>query len=206
MATVKVLDQSGNEVAERELAAEVFGAKVSVPLMHQVVVAGLASIRRGTHSTKTRGQVRGGGKKPWRQKGTGRARQGSIRAPQWAGGGVVHGPRPRDYEVSVPKKVRKAALRSALSLRKSENRVLVVDDIALAEPKTKLLLAKLAEIGAEDVLIVTRERDRNLELAGRNLPKVRVLAVMGLNVRDILLRKHLVITRSALGAVVERLT
>ena len=106
----------------------------------------------------------------------------------------------------MPKKVRKAALRSALSLRKSEDRVLVVDDIELAEPKTKLLVAKLAKLGAEDALIVTRERDRKLELAGRNLPRVRVLAVMGLNVRDVLLRKHLVITRSALGAVVERLS
>jgi large subunit ribosomal protein L4 len=189
-----------------ELDPKIFDAPIRGDLLHTVSVAQLAAKRSGTAAVKSRAQVSGGGIKPWKQKGTGRARQGSIRAPQWAGGGVVHGPRPRDYEQSIPKKVRKAALRSALSLRKSENRVLVVDDIALAQPKTKLLLAKLAEIGAPDVLIVTAERDRNLELAGRNLPKVRVLAVMGLNVRDILLRKHLVITRAALDKVVERLT
>jgi len=189
-----------------ELDPKIFEAPIRGDLLHTVSVAQLAARRSGTAAVKSRAQVSGGGIKPWKQKGTGRARQGTIRAPQWAGGGVVHGPRPRDYEVSVPKKVRKAALRSALSLRKSEDRVLVVDDIVLGEPKTRLLVAKLRELGADDVLIVTRERDRNLELAGRNLPFVRVLAVMGLNVRDVLLRKHLVILRSALPAVVERLS
>jgi large subunit ribosomal protein L4 len=189
-----------------ELDPKIFDAPIRGDLLHTISVAQMAAKRSGTAAVKSRAQVSGGGIKPWKQKGTGRARQGSIRAPQWAGGGVVHGPRPRSYAVDVPKKVRKFALRSALSLRKSENRVIVVDDFALAEPRTKLLIAKLREIGAEDTLIVTRERERNLELAGRNLPQVRVLAVMGLNVRDVLLRKHLVITRSALEAVVERLS
>ena len=189
-----------------ELDPRIFDAPIRGDLLHTVSVAQLAARRSGTAAVKSRAQVSGGGIKPWKQKGTGRARQGSIRAPQWAGGGVVHGPRPRDYEISVPKKVRKAALRSALSLRKREDRVLVVEDLELAEPRTKLLIAKLRELGAEDVLIVTLDRDRNLELAGRNLQRVRVLAVMGLNVRDVLLRKHLVITRPALQAVVERLS
>jgi large subunit ribosomal protein L4 len=189
-----------------ELDPKIFDAPIRGDLLHTISVAQMAAKRSGTAAVKSRAQVSGGGIKPWKQKGTGRARQGSIRAPQWAGGGVVHGPRPRSYEVSVPKKVRKFALRSALSLRKSENRVMIVDDFVLAEPRTKLLIAKLRELGAEDTLIVTRERERNLELAGRNLPQVRVLAVMGLNVRDVLLRKHLVITRSALEAVVERLS
>jgi len=189
-----------------ELDPKIFDAPIRGDLLHTISVAQLAARRSGTAAVKSRAQVSGGGIKPWKQKGTGRARQGSIRAPQWAGGGVVHGPRPRSYEVSVPKKVRKFALRSALSLRKSEGRVIVVDDLVLAEPRTKLLIAKLQELGAADALIVTRERERNLELAGRNLPRVRVLAAMGLNVRDVLLRKHLVITRSALEAVVERLS
>jgi large subunit ribosomal protein L4 len=188
-----------------ELDPRIFDAPIRGDLLHTVSIAQLAARRSGTAAVKSRAQVSGGGQKPWRQKGTGRARQGTIRAPHWAGGGIVHGPRPRDYEQSIPKKVRKAALRSALSLRKSENRVIVADDLALAEPRTRLLVAALAKLGAEDALIVTKERDRNLELAGRNLPHVRVLPVMGLNVRDVLLRKHLVITRDALPAVVERL-
>jgi large subunit ribosomal protein L4 len=189
-----------------ELDPKIFEAPIRQDLLHTVTIAQLAARRSGTAAVKSRAQVSGGGIKPWKQKGTGRARQGSIRAPQWAGGGIVHGPRPRDYEVSVPKKVRKFALRSALSLRKSENRVIVVDELSIEAPRTKLLLAKLKGLGAEDALIVTRERDTNLELAGRNLPHVRVLAVMGLNVRDVLLRKHLVLTRGALEAVVERLS
>ena len=189
-----------------DLDPKVFGAPIRGDLLHTVNVAQLAGRRSGTAAVKNRANVSGGGIKPWRQKGTGRARQGTIRAPHWAGGGVVHGPRPRDYSVSVPKKVRKAALRSALSLRNSEDRVLVVKSLELAEPKTKLLAAKLKELGAEDVLIVTRERVRNLELAGRNLPHVRVLPVIGVNVRDVLLRKHLVLVGDAVQALTERLS
>jgi large subunit ribosomal protein L4 len=188
-----------------DLDPKVFGAPVRSDLLFTVNLAQQAAQRSGTASVKNRANVSGGGIKPWKQKGTGRARQGTIRAPQWAGGGVVHGPRPRDYSMSVPKKVRKAALRSALSLRKREDRVLVVESIGLTEPKTKLLAAKLRELGTEDVLIVTRERDRNLELAGRNLPHVRVLPVIGVNVRDVLLRKHLVLVGDAVAALTERL-
>ena len=196
----------GGTAKEVSLDEAVFGAEVKPQLVHEAVRAELNAKRSGTAATKSRGLVSGGRSKPWRQKGTGRARQGTTRAPHWAGGGVVHGPRPRDYSVSVPKKVRKAALRSALSLRKREERVLVVDSLGLAEPKTKLLVAKLRELGAEDALILTRERDRVLELAGRNLPTVRVLPVVGLNVRDVLLRKALIVLRDALPALGERLS
>ncbi|MFI5317053.1 MAG: 50S ribosomal protein L4 [Myxococcota bacterium] len=189
-----------------DLDPKIFDAPIRSDLLFTVNVAQLAARRSGTAAVKNRALVSGGGQKPWKQKGTGRARQGTTRAPHWAGGGVAHGPRPRDYTVSVPKKVRKAALRSALSLRKREERVLVVDSLGLSEPKTKQLVAKLRELGAEDALIVTRERDRVLELAGRNLPHVRVLPVVGLNVRDVLLRKTLVLLRDAVPAVVERLT
>jgi large subunit ribosomal protein L4 len=189
-----------------DLDPKIFDAPIRSDLLFTVNVAQLAARRSGTAAVKNRALVSGGGQKPWRQKGTGRARQGTTRAPHWAGGGVVHGPRPRDYSVDVPKKVRKAALRSALSLRKREERVLVVDSLGLDAPKTKALVAKLRELGAEDALIVTRERDRALELAGRNIPTVRVLPVIGLNVRDVLLRKHLVLLRDAVPAVVERLT
>jgi len=189
-----------------DLDPKIFDAPIRSDLLFAVNVAQLAARRSGTAAVKNRALVSGGGQKPWRQKGTGRARQGTTRAPHWAGGGVVHGPRPRDYAVSVPKKVRKAALRSALSLRKREDRVLVVDSLGIAEPRTKLLAAKLRELGAEDALILTRERDRVLELAGRNLPGVRVLPVVGLNVRDVLLRKTLVVLRDALPALGERLS
>ena len=189
-----------------DLDKKIFEAPIRSDLLFTVNVAQQAARRSGTAAVKNRALVSGGGAKPWRQKGTGRARQGTTRAPHWSGGGVVHGPRPRDYSVSVPKKVRKAALRSALSLRKKEDRVLVVDSLGLTSPKTQALAKKLRELGAEDVLIVTKERDRVLELSGRNLPKVRVLPVMGLNVRDVLLRKHLVLLRDAVPAVVERLS
>ncbi len=189
-----------------DLDPKIFDAPIRSDLLFTVNVAQQAAKRSGTAAVKNRALVSGGGQKPWRQKGTGRARQGTTRAPHWAGGGVVHGPRPRDYSVSVPKKIRKAALRSALSLRKREDRVLVVDSLGLKEPKTQALAKKLRELGVEDALIVTRERDRVLELSGRNLPTVRVLPVVGLNVRDVLLRKHLVLLRDAVPAVVERLT
>jgi large subunit ribosomal protein L4 len=188
-----------------DLDPKIFDAPIRSDLLFTVNVAQLAARRSGTAAVKNRALVSGGGQKPWRQKGTGRARQGTTRAPHWAGGGVAHGPRPRDYTISVQKKVRKAALRSALSLRKREERVLVIDSLGITEPKTKQLAAKLRELGVEDVLIVTRERDRVLELSGRNLPRVRVLPVIGLNVRDVLLRKHLVLLSDALPAVVERL-
>ena len=188
-----------------ELDSRIFDAPVRTDLLHAVVVGQLAARRRGTAASKNRALVSGGGAKPFRQKGTGRARQGSIRVSQMQGGGVVFGPQPRSYDQKIPKKVRKAALRSALSLRKSEERVVVVEGIELAEIKTRLLAEQLREMGSEDALIVTKDRDRRLELASRNLPKVKVLPVAGLNVRDVLARRHLVLTHDALDAIVERL-
>jgi large subunit ribosomal protein L4 len=188
-----------------DLDPNIFQAPVRADLLHAVVVAQLAARRRGTHATRSRALVSGGGVKPYRQKGTGRARQGSIRAPQWTGGGIVFGPQPRSYGQHVPKKVRKAALRSALSLRNGEGALHLVDSLVLAEPKTRLLAQRLRQMGLDDVLIVTGARDRTLELAGRNLPRVRVLAAAGLNVYDVLARKHLIVTRDALGAIAERL-
>jgi large subunit ribosomal protein L4 len=187
------------------LDSAVFEAPVRPDLIHAVVVAQEAARRSGTHATKSRAAVSGGGVKPWRQKGTGRARQGTIRAPQWSGGGIVFGPQPRSYEQRIPKKVRRAALRSALSLRNREGKVVLVDDFALPECKTRRVVERLRELGAEDALIVTAARDPLLERASRNLPRVRVLAAAGLNVRDILARRHLILTRDGLAAVVERL-
>ena len=187
------------------LDPRIFEAPVRSDLIHAVVVSQRAAGRRGTHATKNRALVSGGGRKPYRQKGTGNARQGTIRAPQFAGGGVAFGPQPRSYAQRLPKKLRKAALRSALSLRKSEDELTILSGFDLAEPKTKLVAKKLAEMGAEDALIITRERDVNLERAARNLPRVNVLSVAGLNVRDVLLRKHLILVGEAVDAIVERL-
>jgi large subunit ribosomal protein L4 len=173
--------------------------------MHTVVVAQMAARRSGTAATKNRALVSGGGRKPYRQKGTGRARQGTIRAPQFAAGGVVFGPQPRSYGQRVPKKVRKAALRSALSLRHGEGCVRVVPELELEAPKTRLVKQRLDELELDDVLIVTRERDETLERAARNLPRVRVLAAAGLNVRDVLARASLLLVGDAVEAVVERL-
>ena len=187
------------------LDPRIFEAPVRSDLIHTVVVSQRAAARGGTHATKNRALVSGGGRKPYRQKGTGNARQGTIRAPQFAGGGVAFGPQPRSYAQRVPKKLRKAALCSALSLRKSEDALTVLVAFDLPEPKTKLVAKKLAEMGTEDVLIVTRERDLLLERAARNLPRVNVLCVAGLNVRDVLLRKHLILIGDAVDGIVERL-
>src|SRR5947199_5015449 len=154
MPKVQVVDASGKKVTQRELAPEVFEAKVSVPLMHQVVVAGMAAIRRGTHATKTRGDVSGGGRKPWRQKGTGRARQGSIRAPQWTGGGVAHGPHPTDHSVRVNKKMKRAALRGALTDALVSGKVVAVDALAFEEPRTKDALTVLAALALEGKILL----------------------------------------------------
>ena len=188
-----------------KLDSAIFEAPVRPDLIHTVVVAQMAARRSGSAATKSRALVSGGGRKPFKQKGTGRARAGTTRAAQWSGGGVVFGPQPRSYAQRIPKKVRKAAMRSALSLRNREGRIKVVDSFELSDTKTKLMAERLRELGAEDALIVTAERDRRLELAGRNLPQVRVLPVAGLNVRDIVARENLVLTREAADAIVERL-
>ena len=183
----------------------IFEAPIRADLMQAVVVAQQAARRSGSAATKNRSLVSGGGRKPWRQKGTGRARTGSIRNPQWAGGGVVFGPQPRSYAQRIPRKVRKAALRGALSLRHSEGHVQVVKSFDLEDMKTRLVVDKLRELGAEDALIVTAERDVRLEKAARNLPWVRVLPVAGLNVLDVLAREHLILVGDAPKAIGERL-
>jgi large subunit ribosomal protein L4 len=199
VSRIPLRSQTGIVVGEAILAPALFEAQVNVPVMHQVVVAQMAARRAGTRDTKTRGEVRGGGKKPYRQKGTGRARQGSIRAPHYVGGGVVWGPHPRDFAVKVPKKMRAAALRSALSDRAKENRIAVIDEVTFDVPKTKeaLELLRAADI-AGSVLLVLDGRDDKVERSFRNLPRVHLISVDQLNTYDVLARDWLVITRSAL--------
>ena len=189
-----------------DLPAEVFDAKTSVPLIHQVVVGQLAAARQGTHSTKTRGDVRGGGKKPYRQKGTGRARQGSTRAPQFAGGGIVHGPQPRDYTQKTPKKMKAAALRGALSDRARFGRVHVVDSIIEGDtPKTKTALKALREITeAKRVLLVLDREDELTWKSLRNEPSVHVLVSDQLNTYDVLVNDDVVFTKTAYDEFISR--
>ncbi|GBC86118.1 50S ribosomal protein L4 [bacterium HR12] len=204
MARVPVLDESGATVAERELPPEIFEAKVSVPLMHQVVVAGLASLRRGTHSTKTRGEVSGGGRKPWRQKGTGRARQGSIRAPQWKGGGVVHGPKPRDHSLRVNKKMKRGALRSALTDALQSGKLAVVRDLAFEEPKTKRAVQVLEALGLEGKVLLVLPgptEDGAVEKSFRNLPNVRIAYAPSLGTYEVLAADRVLFTQAALDVI-----
>jgi large subunit ribosomal protein L4 len=204
MTAVSVI---GAESKTVELPDEIFAAKVNVPLIHQVVVAQQAAARQGTHSTKTRGEVRGGGKKPYRQKGTGRARQGSLRAPQYAGGGVVHGPQPRSYVQRTPKKMKAAALRGALSDRLSHGRVLVVSGFVDGDvPRTKDAVAVLASAVAPGakVLVVAHRDDEITWKSLRNVPSVHVLTEDQLNTYDVLASDHVVFTEQALTAFVSR--
>ena len=204
MATVRVLDQGGKEVRTRDLAPELFEATVSVPLMHQVVLAGLASLRRGTHSTKTRAEVSGGGKKPWRQKGTGRARQGSTRAPQWSGGGVAHGPQPRSHDMRVNKKMKKGALRSALTDALQSGKLAVVEDLRFEEPKTKQAVEVLDALELEGkVLLVlpSPTEDGAVEKSFRNLPQIRIAYARSLGVYEVIAADRVLFTQAALDAV-----
>ena len=204
MASIDVVDASGTKTGSRPLAAEVFEAPVNVPLMHQVVVAGLAGLRAGTHSTKTRGDVSGGGKKPWRQKGTGRARQGSIRSPQWVGGGVAHGPVVRDHSQRVNKKMRRGALRAALSDALASGKLIAVSEVAFEEPKTKRAVELLDALGIEGrVLVVVQAPSDSgaLEKSFRNLPHVRIRYAGGLGTYDVLLADRIVLTTAALDAI-----
>lgn len=184
-----------------ELPAKDFDAQTNIPLIHQVVVAQQAAARQGTHATKTRGEVSGGGAKPWRQKGTGRARQGSRRAPQWTGGGVVHGPQPRSYAQRTPKKMIAAALRGALSDRAREGRVHVIDQIVAGEtPSTKAALAALAEVGGAKLLVILSRDEDVAWLSLRNVASVHAIAVDQLNTYDVLLSDDVVFTTAALAA------
>jgi large subunit ribosomal protein L4 len=204
--TVRVQSASAEPERSVELPADVFDVQVNIPLIHQVVVAQLAAARQGTHATKTRGDVRGGGRKPYRQKGTGRARQGSTRAPQFTGGGVVHGPQPRDYAQRTPKKMKAAALRGALSDRARNGRVHVVDALVDGDvPATKVAVARLRDIvGSRHVLVVASRGDELTWKSLRNVPSVHLLAPGQLNTYDVLVSDDVVFTAQAYEAFVGR--
>jgi large subunit ribosomal protein L4 len=205
MASIGVVSAQGEKVADRELSPDVFDAKVSVALMHQVVVAGAAAARRGTHSAKTRGEVSGGGKKPWRQKGTGRARQGSTRAPQWTGGGVVHGPRPRDYAMRVNKKMKRGALRAALTDALRSGKLVVVDELAFDAPKTKraVELLERLDVRAGKILLVIASPtpDGAVEKSFRNIAGVRVSYAGALGVYEVLAAERVLVTSATLDVL-----
>jgi large subunit ribosomal protein L4 len=204
MTTVDVLDPKGKKAGTTDLPADVFDVQTNVPLIHQVVVAQLAAARQGTHDTKSRGEVSGGGRKPYKQKGTGRARQGSTRAPQFAGGGVVHGPTPRDYSQRTPKKMKAAALRGALSDRARHGRVHVLSSLVDGDvPSTKSALTALANVSSRKNLLVVVERDDLVAWKSlRNLPQVHVLVADQLNTYDVLCSDDVVFTSGALEAFV----
>lgn len=205
MAKIQIHNQNSDVVGELELDDAVFGAPYKEHLLHQVVRKQLAARRAGTHAVKHRAEVSGGGKKPYKQKGTGRARQGTTRAPQWRGGGVVFGPTPRSYDFKVNRKEMRAALRSALSKRVADGAVIVLDDLQFAAPKTKDFKAVLGRFGLEQALVVLGDRNDTVELSGRNLPNVHILPPVGVNVYDVLRRSHLIMTRAAVDALTARL-
>jgi large subunit ribosomal protein L4 len=208
MTSVNVVSPSSEDAGTVDLPDAIFAAQVNIPLMHQVVVAQRAAARQGTHATKTRGMVRGGGKKPYRQKGTGRARQGSTRAPQFTGGGTAHGPQPRSYAQRTPKKMKAAALRGALSDRAASERVYVVTSFVEGDvPRTKDALAVLDKVTAgatRNILVVALNDDEITWKSLRNVPGLHLLAVDQLNTYDVLVSDHVVFTRAALSALAER--
>jgi len=202
MASVDVLDRSGKKVGDVDLDPAVFGIEPNAAVMHQVVVAGAAAARAGTHSTKTRAEVRGGGRKPWRQKGTGRARHGSIRSPLWVGGGIAHGPKPRDHSQRINRKMKRLALRSALSDRAKEGRIKVLDELAFDEPKTRDAADLVAALGLDGrILLVIASLEETVEKSFRNLGYVKLVYPGGLSTYDALSADWLVFTREALEAV-----
>jgi len=205
MSVVNVYNVAHEQVGSTELSDDVFGVEVKEHLFHLLVRYQLAARQAGTHATKARSWVAGGGRKPWRQKGTGRARQGSTRSPQWRGGGVVFGPHPRSHAFEVPKKVRRAALRGALSRRASENALVVLDKLSFDEVKTRHFAAFLSRFGLNNVLVVVPEIDESLNRMSRNIPGVTVLPVVGLNVYDVLRHQNTIFTLDAIAGVENRL-
>ena len=203
MANVTVFNMEGNEVGTMELNDAVFGVEVNEHLVHLAVVRQLANNRQGTQKAKTRSEVSGGGRKPWRQKGTGHARQGSIRAPQWTGGGVVFAPVPRDYEVKMNKKERRAALKSALTSKVQENKLVVVDSLALAEAKTKEMQKVLTNLKADKALVVTADDDQKVVLSARNIADVQTATVNTINVYDVMKHNTVVVTKDAVASIEE---
>lgn len=199
---VPVHNMAGEKVGDIELRDEIFAAPINKTVMHQALVRQLANARRGTHKAKSRGEVAGGGRKPWRQKGTGRARQGSTRAPHWRGGGIVFGPTPRSYEQKMPRKMRRVAMRSALSVKASNEQLVVVQDLSLAQPKTKEMVSVLQNLKiANSALILLPDRNTNVELSARNLPDVKTLQAGYLNMRDLLGHQTLVLTTDAISEI-----
>ena len=204
MAELNVLNMNNEKVGTVQLDDKVFGAPVKKTLIHEIVTMQLANKRQGTAATKTKGLVRGGGKKPWKQKKTGRARAGSNRSPLWVGGGTTFGPNPRDYSYKEPIKKVRGALKSALSAKANDGEIVVVKELALKEPKTKLMLDILNKLGLnEGVLILSDKRDKNVELASRNIPKVKVIPLSALNIVDLLKYKRLLMTENGVKAMKE---
>lgn len=204
MTKVAVLSQTGSSVGEIELNEAIFGIEPNEAVLFDAVIAQRASLRQGNHKVKNRSEVAGGGRKPWRQKGTGRARQGSIRSPQWRGGGVVFGPTPRSYSFKMPKKVRRLALKSALSTKVAEENFVVLDALTLAAPKTKDFTQVLKDLSIEKkALFVTADLDENVALSARNIPGVTVITAAGINVLDLLGNDKVVFTKSAVEKIEE---
>ena len=203
MANVTVYNMEGNEVGTMELNDAVFGAPINEHLLHLAVVRQLANKRQGTQKAKTRSEVSGGGRKPWRQKGTGHARQGSIRAPQWTGGGIVFAPVPRDYSVKMNKKERRVALRSALTSKVQDNKLVVVDSLALSEIKTKEMQRVLNNLKADKALVITASDDQNVILSARNIAYVQTATVNTMNVYDVMKHNTVVVTKDAVASIEE---
>ena len=203
MANVSVYNMEGKEVGTMELKDAVFGVEVNEHLVHLAVVAQLANKRQGTQKAKTRSEVSGGGRKPWRQKGTGHARQGSTRAPQWTGGGVVFAPTPRDYSIRLNKKEKRAALKSALTSRVNDNKFVVVDELKFEEIKTKNFKNVMNNLNVSKALVVLAENDQNVVLSARNIPEVRTSLVNTLSVYDILKYNTVVATKAAVASIEE---
>lgn len=204
MPKVAVYNIEGSQVGEIELKDEVFGIQPNEAVLHQAVVAQQASWRRGTHKVKSRGEVSGGGKKPWKQKGTGRARAGTIRSPLWRGGSIIFGPQPRSYKISLPKKVRRLALKSALSSKVQAGNIIVLDNLAMEAPKTKVMAGVLDKLNVDrKALVVTAGVDENIFKSARNIPGITPVEAVGINVYDILNHDKLVITKDAVAKVEE---
>lgn len=208
MPQVANYNANGKEIGAIDLAESVFAQKINEDVVQQVLTAQLAAIRRGSASTKGRSEVRGGGRKPWRQKGTGRARAGSIRSPLWVGGGIVFGPKPRKYQKKIPKKVKKLALRSILSDKFKRGEIVVLDDLVLDNPKTKDFITLLNNLQLADkkVLLIIPEKDNNIYLSARNLSKVKTLVVAGLNAYDLLNNEQIIVLKEALVKIEEVLS
>lgn len=203
MPTVGLFNKEGQKVGDFQLSENIFAAPINTYAMHQVVVAQLANKRQGTQSAKTRAEVSGGGIKPWRQKGTGRARQGSTRSPQWIHGGIVFAPKPRDYSMSIPKKMRRVAIKSALSSKVADNNIVVLESLELAVPKTKEMLAMLNAFEAKKTLIVTAEVNENVYKSARNIEGVAVMPVNNINVYDLLKYEKVIVTQEAVSKIEE---